>query len=42
MAPFRIEPRFVKQVSGARELLPWFDFATNENPIGEVWLTGDD
>ncbi len=42
MAPFRIEPRFVARVWGWRDLHPWYDRVAHEEPIGEVWLTGDD
>src|ERR1022692_4225636 len=41
-APFRIEPRFVNRVWGFQDLRPWYDCATNGEPIGEVWLTGDE
>ena len=42
MIPFRVEPRFVGRVWGWKDLRPWYDQAANEEPIGEVWLTGDD
>lgn len=42
MAPFRIEPRFVARVWGWNDLHPWYDRVANPEPIGEVWLTGDD
>ena len=42
MAPFRIEPRFVGRVWGWKDLHPWYDRAAKGEPIGEVWLTGDD
>ena len=42
-APFRIEPRFVGRVWGYQDLRPWYDHvAAPGEPIGEVWLTGDD
>jgi mannose-6-phosphate isomerase len=43
LAPFRIEPRFVGRVWGFRDLRPWYNrtVAEGEDPIGEVWLTGD-
>lgn len=41
-SPFRIEPRFVTRVWGFRDLHPWFDRVAENDPIGEVWLTGDD
>ena len=42
MAPFRIEPRFVGRVWGWKDLHPWYDRVAKGEPIGEVWLTGDD
>src|ERR1700692_2319984 len=42
MTPFRIEPRFVGRVWGWKDLHPWYDRVATEEPIGEVWLTGDD
>jgi mannose-6-phosphate isomerase len=43
IAPFRIDPQFVTRVWGYRDLRPWFDRVVTEGePIGEVWLTGDD
>jgi len=43
LAPFRIEPRFVERVWGYRDLHPWYDrTAKAGEPIGEVWLTGDE
>jgi mannose-6-phosphate isomerase len=42
MAPFRIEPRFTPRVWGFRDLRPWYDRVAEGDPIGEVWLTGDD
>jgi mannose-6-phosphate isomerase len=42
-APFRIEPKFVPRIWGARSLAPLFPKKTNlSEPIGEVWLTGVD
>ncbi len=41
MAPFRIEPRFVGRVWGWKDLHPWYDRLAKDEPIGEVWLTGD-
>jgi mannose-6-phosphate isomerase len=40
-APFRVAPKFVERVWGYRDLRPWFDFAATGQPVGEVWLTGD-
>jgi mannose-6-phosphate isomerase len=42
LAPFRIEPRFTARVWGFRDLRPWYDRVAEGEPIGEVWLTGDD
>jgi len=42
LAPFRIEPQFTARVWGFRDLRPWYDRAADGEPIGEVWLTGDD
>lgn len=41
-APFLIEPRFVTRVWGYKDLRPWYDQIAGKEPIGEVWLTGDD
>jgi mannose-6-phosphate isomerase len=40
--PFRIEPRFVGRVWGYQDLRPWYDRVATTEPLGEVWLTGDD
>ncbi len=40
--PFRIAPRFVNRVWGSTNLEPWFAHSAQDEPIGEVWLTGDD
>ena len=42
MAPFRIEPVFTARVWGFRDLRPWYVRVAEGDPIGEVWLTGDD
>ena len=43
LAPFRITPSFVGRVWGFQDLHPWYDrVAEDGNPIGEVWLTGDE
>jgi mannose-6-phosphate isomerase len=46
LAPFLLEPMFVERIWGTTDLKPWYDFvataAPGHNPIGEVWLTGDD
>ncbi len=41
LAPFRIAPFFRTRIWGFSDLSPWFDFKTSGEPIGEVWLTGD-
>lgn len=42
MAPFGIEPTFVGRIWGYNDLHPWFDMTVEGEPIGEVWLTGDE
>jgi mannose-6-phosphate isomerase len=42
LAPFRIGPEFTARVWGFRDLRPWYDRVAEGDPIGEVWLTGDD
>ncbi|HEX4320309.1 MAG TPA: type I phosphomannose isomerase catalytic subunit [Acidobacteriaceae bacterium] len=46
LAPFRLEPLFVERIWGTPDLRPWYDFVASSepghNPVGEVWLTGDD
>jgi mannose-6-phosphate isomerase len=42
LAPFRLEPRFTTRIWGYRDLRPWYDRVADADPIGEVWLTGDD
>jgi mannose-6-phosphate isomerase len=42
MTPFRIEPVFTARVWGFCDLRPWYDRVAEGDPIGEVWLTGDD
>jgi len=42
LAPFRIQPQFVGRVWGWDDLHPWYDKVASKEPIGEVWLTGDD
>jgi mannose-6-phosphate isomerase len=41
-APFLVEPIFAARVWGFRDLHPWFDRVADTEPIGEVWLSGDD
>ncbi|HUX43406.1 MAG TPA: type I phosphomannose isomerase catalytic subunit [Terracidiphilus sp.] len=42
LVPFRVEPQFVPRVWGYLDLRPWYDRPPQSEPIGEVWLTGDD
>ncbi len=42
LSPFRVKPRFVSRVWGFQDLRPWYDRVADGEPIGEVWLTGDD
>jgi mannose-6-phosphate isomerase len=43
LAPFLIAPQFVGRVWGFQDLRPWYDrVAEGGEPIGEVWLTGDE
>jgi len=42
LAPFRLRPWFRTRVWGVRDLTPWYDYKITGEPIGEVWLSGDD
>jgi len=43
LAPFRVEPIYDPRVWGFRDLRPWYDHVVETgDPIGEVWLTGDE
>lgn len=42
LAPFRLRPWFRTRIWGVRDLAPWYDYSVGEEPIGEVWLSGDD
>ncbi len=42
LAPFRIESRYVERVWGYHDLRPWYDHGSQAEPVGEVWLTGDE
>jgi mannose-6-phosphate isomerase len=46
LAPFQLAPMFVERIWGTPDLRPWYDFVTDGeagyDPVGEVWLTGDD
>lgn len=39
--PFRLAPWFRTRIWGFHDLAPWFDYKTEGEPIGEVWLTGE-
>lgn len=40
--PFLVFPEFHERVWGTRDLRPYFSRAVEGDPIGEVWLTGDE
>jgi mannose-6-phosphate isomerase len=40
--PLRLVPDFRERVWGTRDLSPFYATPTRKEPIGEVWLTGDD
>ena len=42
LAPFRLRPWFRPMVWGVRDLAPWYDYKISDQPIGEVWLSGND
>jgi mannose-6-phosphate isomerase len=37
-----MDPRYDVRVWGFHDLRPWYDHVAQGDPIGEVWLTGDD
>jgi mannose-6-phosphate isomerase len=37
-----VEPRFDTRVWGFRDLRPWYNRVAEGDPLGEVWLTGDE
>lgn len=41
LSPFRITPHFDVRVWGYMDLRPWYDKVAEGDPLGEVWLTGD-
>jgi len=41
LAPFRLTPFFRTRPWGFHDLQPWYDYKTDGEPIGEVWLTGE-
>ena len=42
LTPFRLQPWFRTRIWGVRDLAPWYDYKVGDDPIGEVWLSGDD
>ncbi len=42
LSPFRLRPWFSPRPWGSRDLSPWYDVRAEQEPIGEVWLTGDE
>jgi mannose-6-phosphate isomerase len=42
LTPFRLRPWFRPMVWGVRDLAPWYDYKISGQPIGEVWLSGND
>lgn len=41
ISPFRLAPYFRTRPWGFHDLRPWYDYQTEGEPIGEVWLTGE-
>ncbi|HTX40316.1 MAG TPA: type I phosphomannose isomerase catalytic subunit [Acidobacteriaceae bacterium] len=41
LCPFRLEPFFRTRPWGFNDLNPWYNYKTEGEPIGEVWLTGE-
>jgi len=41
LAPFRLAPYFRTRPWGFQDLAPWYNYKTDGEPIGEVWLTGE-
>ncbi len=41
LAPFGVQPEISLRPWGFRDLRPWYDLVAEGDPIGEVWLTGD-
>lgn len=41
LSPFRLAPWFRTRIWGFHDLAPWYDYKTEGEPIGEVWLTGE-
>lgn len=41
LPPFRLAPFFRTRPWGFQDLSPWYNYKTDGEPIGEVWLTGE-
>ena len=41
LSPFRLAPYFRTRPWGFHDLSPWYNYKTEGEPIGEVWLTGE-
>ncbi|MGA8528360.1 MAG: type I phosphomannose isomerase catalytic subunit [Acidobacteriaceae bacterium] len=41
LPPFRLAPYFRTRPWGFQDLAPWYNYRTDGEPIGEVWLTGE-
>jgi mannose-6-phosphate isomerase len=41
LAPSRLAPLFVPRIWGARSLAPLFELPSGSEPVGEVWMTGE-
>lgn len=41
LPPFRLAPWFRTRPWGFHDLSPWYNYRTEGEPIGEVWLTGE-
>jgi mannose-6-phosphate isomerase len=41
LPPFRLSPWFRTRPWGWQDLSPWYNYKTEGEPIGEVWLTGE-
>ena len=41
LPPFRLAPYFRTRPWGFHDLAPWYNYKTEGEPIGEVWLTGE-
>jgi len=39
--PFKLTPDYVERIWGTNDLSPWYGARGIQQPIGEIWLTGD-